>query len=411
MADTTSRTVDWDPLEPQAYADPHAVHTVLREQCPVPSSDRFDGFWTLTRYQDVVDACLAVDTFSSAKINSIPDLDCGVPRVPLVSDPPRHSGYRSVMQPYFTRGRIRDFAPAMAEVADELLAPLVARGSGDIVGELTVPMPVMVLCRFLNIDRAQWADIRRRSNDLIADAATGDAASAMANIGEIIQSCRDLMELRRRDPRPVDQDVMSGMLAAEIEGAPIPDDEIAGAFFVLLIAGHETTSNAMANSLLYLADHPEDQQRLRADPTLVPTAVDEFLRWDSPVQFQGRTMAKDAEVAGRTLAEGDQVALLWASANRDESVFPDADRCVIDRKPNRHLAFGMGIHRCIGAELARTELIVALTRALAATASFTRDGDAVRTGWPARGVRSLPITLTPAIPTPAEAGLPKETRR
>jgi cytochrome P450 len=162
---------------------------------------------------------------------------------------------------------------------------------------------------------------------------------------------------------------------------------------LLLNAGHETTTSGLGNSILCLAQHADAQQQLRANPGLLNSAIQEFLRYDSPVQALARHVATDTEVGGRQMAAGSPVALVWSSGNRDEEVFPNADQCILDRKPNRHIAFGYGIHRCIGADLATLELTVVLEELLSRTRLFELNAPVTRTSWPTRGVSSLPLAF------------------
>jgi cytochrome P450 len=185
---------------------------------------------------------------------------------------------------------------------------------------------------------------------------------------------------------------LTGLLNAEQAGV-MSADQVRGCCVLLLNAGHETTTSGLGNSILYLAQHADAQAQLRANPELLSSAIQEFLRYDSPVQALARHLATDTEVGGRQMTAGSPIALVWSSGNRDEDVFPNADQCILDRKPNRHIAFGHGIHRCIGADLATLELSVVLEELLSRTRQFELNGPIARTSWPTRGVSSLPLAF------------------
>jgi cytochrome P450 len=273
---------------------------------------------------------------------------------------------------------------------------MLAAGHGDIARDLTFPLPARVLLDFLNMPQEDWPRIkswiaarqfaRRHPDDALANQRSAAATEALLDYIDA------QIELRRaRSPDP-EHDLVSGLVEAERDGV-LTAEQVRGCCSLLLGAGHETTTSGLGNSILYLAKHLDAQEHLRAGRELLATAIQEFLRHDSPVQALARHVAVDTDVGGRHMKAGDPVAMVWSSGNRDEEVFANADQCVLDRKPNRHIAFGYGIHRCIGADLATLEMKVVLEELLARTRRFEVNGPIVRNSWPTRGVDSLPLAF------------------
>jgi cytochrome P450 len=387
---------DWDPIGLENTADPLAVHADLRATCPVPHSDRWGGFFTLTKHEDIEHAARDTETFISSVCHMLPYMDAGRPQLPLQADPPDHFAYRSIIQPYFARGRVRAMEPAVRRMVVDLVDDMVDEGHTDAGPRLTQPLPASVLCLFLGLPDEDWPKLGMWTLNFMRAASSGDKDAIKAAADAMLDYTRGLMEKRRDDPQDAADDVMTGLLQAELNGRPLTEDEILGYFLVLLKAGHETTTNGLGNSIRILAEDPELQDELRSHPEKLATAVEEFLRFRSPVQGLARTVKRDTVMRGTKLEVGDRVVLLFASGSRDEDQFENADQCVIDRQPNRHLAFGTGIHRCVGADLARLEIRVALEELLARTDSFRLSAPVVPSMWPTLGVRSVSLEITPA---------------
>lgn len=386
---------DWDPLEDAAVDDPVQTHRHLRSMCPVAYSEQFGGFWSLTTYADVERAAQDPRQFSSAQGTSIPKIPMTVPTLPLNADPPDHFSIRSVLQPYFARGRIRALEGRIRGLAAAAIDDFISGGAGDFVEDIATPFPGRVLCLFVGLPASDWNDIMSWSNTIVGRASIDPPQVALA-VESKLTYIRGIVADRRQRPRDPADDIVTGLLGASLDGRPVTDDEVVGVISLLLGAGHETVTSALGNSVRHLAEHPEEQQRLRANPELISVAVEEFLRYESPAQLLARTTTQDVEIGGQVIPGGEQVALLWTSANRDGSKFPEPDQCVLDRQPNRHLAFGAGIHRCLGAELARVELRIGLGEMLRRTRSFELAGAYSRTSWPVMGMRHLPIRTVPS---------------
>lgn len=389
---------DWDPLSETAVADPFAAHAHLRSRCPVAFSERWGGFWALTRYEDIVAAALDTDTFISGQKTTIPD-STGPgrpPRPPLECDRPQHTQYRRVLAPYFSKERIREWEPKIRTIAVQLLEPVLAEPECDLLAEVALPMPAVVLCAMLQLPSEDWRLLKSWSLEIIDAARSEDAARHRTANDAIYGYVRTVVEDRRGAPRDPEADLITGLLDLRVNGQPLDDDEITGVIRLLLQAGHNTTTNGIGSAFMHLAAHPDAQARLRDRPELIPEAVDEILRAFSPAQLMGRSLARPVEIHGRPLEPGDKVALLWAAANRDPAVFDDPDTVDLERGGNRHVAFGYGIHRCLGADLARTEMRIAIEELLARTTAFHLVGPAPQVGWPSVGPASVPVRLRPA---------------
>jgi len=392
MTDTTTIPSDWDPLDPIAVADPIAEHARLRLQCPVAHSDQWGGFWALSKYDDIVRATEDTDTFRSYKSNIPPSTGANdPPRAPLEIDPPDHDGYRKLLNPYFAPRIIRAFEPEIRRIAGELLDDVIAAGETDVVPALAFPMPVRVLCAFLGLPDEDAIQIKTWANDVIAAAIGGDKEGHARANASIYAYNEEQVALRRANPRDPDTDLMTGLLVGHIDGHPLGDAEVAGILRLLLAAGHGTTTNAIGSTVRYLAENPDDQRTLRDEPALVPNAIEEILRMWSPSRALGRLARRDSEYGGREIASGDRVALLWASANRDADAFENPDTVDIHRRPNPHIAFGHGIHTCLGSPLARAELRIVVEELFARTSSVAIAGDVSTANWPHIGPTRLPV--------------------
>lgn len=386
---------DFDHHDPAFIADPWPTYQHLRKTCPVSHGNRYGGFWLITKYDDVVAAAADWETFTSAVPGTllIPSgMQRTFPFLPLEYDPPEHTLYRQLVTPVFAPRRVNQFTEAIRSLADDLLAPLLDAGGGDLAVDLSAPLTTGALAMFIGLpdeDKALWVELVRRSFEgSVRDPA--DAARAGVEFRAYID---DLIAARRQLPC---DDLISLLLAAEVEGVQLADDQILGFTMLVLVAGHETTASALSYALWHLASHPEDLERLRADTSLLPSAVEEFIRMSSPVSIFARNASADTEFRGVRMAAGDIVGLSFSSANRDEEHFSDAETCQLDRRPNKHLAFGSGVHFCLGAQMARREITVALHALLDSSARLALD-ETTRVQWKGRGdalsLAHLPVRL------------------
>jgi cytochrome P450 len=379
----------FDQHDPRFVRDPESVLGPVREAQPLLHSDRYGGFWLLTRYEDVTAAALDHEAFTSAVPGTtlIPSTQPRTePLLPLELDPPEHTRYRALVNPLFAKPRIDALRPGLEALATSLLAPIARKGGGDVMAEFAHPMSLGSLARLMDLpeaDEGRWFDwVERMYSNAILD--TEDHAAAAHEAEAYID---ELIEARRREPR---DDFLGTLIRAEVGGHGLSDAEARQFGMVMLLAGYETTSGAMGMSLLQLAEHPELRARLFGDVDgLAHTAVNELLRLVSPVQVFGRNAAHDIELHGQTVPAGDVVLLGYGAANRDPRAFDDPNRCVLDRHPNRHLAFGHGRHLCLGAPLARLELTIMLDRFAELFPVFRVDPDRAPSWKPRGDVRAL----------------------
>ncbi len=387
-------TRDWDPLDPEAIRKPPAAYAELRQRCPVAHTDRWGGFWALMKYADIVRVAADNETFISSVQNLVPQSPrSGVPRRPLQVDPPEHAHFRRAMNPYFEAERVAVFEPAITEIAVRYLDVLIAKGSGDAMSEFAQLLPIRALCAFLHTgeDDAEW--IQARSSRYVEAIAADDRKKAERLSGELDEYARSLVALRKHSPLDPEADIITGLLSAQIEGQRLDDEVIAGFVRGLIVAGDRSTSNGIGSSILHLATHPALQEQLRKEPARIPDAIEEFLRLYAPSQATARTATRDVEIGGRTIRAGEVVAMAFLAGNRDPEAFPNPDECILERKPNRHLGFGHGVHKCAGQSLARLQLRVALEELLGKTSGFELRGPVTFNTWPEYGPKSLPLRL------------------
>lgn len=385
----------YDPFDPAVHEDPYPVYEELRERFPLYRAEG-SNTWVLSRYGDVEAALLDPETYSSARgifpTPSAVDMNELFLPMMIMMDPPRHTELRSLVSRAFTARRVAGMAETVQAAADELVEPFMDSAGCDFVQDFAGPLPAVVIADLLGVPRADrdqfrvWSSTLVQANPLLDMAGPGLAAAA-----SLYEYFADFLTDRREKPR---EDLISALVQAEVNGERLTDDELLGFCLLLLVAGHETTTNLLGNSAVVLAEHPEARRRMAEDPALITPAVEELLRYDSPVQGLSRTLTRDVSLHGQTMSEGETVLLLFGSANRDERAFPSADVFDIDRKPDHQVAFGRGIHFCLGAALARTEARAALGTLLRRWPHWDVDLAAatrLRSG-PVRGYASLPIT-------------------
>ncbi len=387
-------STDFDQNSPDFAADPWSKYAELRSGCPVAHTDAHGGFWVVSKYADVVKVAKDDVTFSSVPTTVIPD--SGVYNlIPLQSDPPDVQRYRMALMPYFSAQALQQYAPRVRQFSSDCIAAFIGRGHCELVTELANPVPSMTALEFIGFDPADWHDFAGPLHQLSfsADGSEG-RRQALADIGKMDERITLAIESRRDTPR---DDAISKLIAYDKGGVRFSDKELHGLVKMLLFGGLDTTMAAASNTLLYLSEHPELRQRLIDDPALIPKAVDEFLRFEAPVHAFARNVMVDTEIGGQSIRAGERVYMLWASANRDPDQFEDPDEVNFDRKQNRHLTFGIGAHRCLGAQLARMELQIMLEEILRRIPDFHIDLEQVRHPtsvtiiW---GRTALPATFT-----------------
>jgi len=393
----------FNPFDEQTRRNPFPLYAEARRQQPVyrhPEAPIVSVF----RYADIQAILRDPQTWS----NNFPpppwiDADKFPKPSMLGQDPPEHTRLRGLVNQAFTPRIIRRLEPRMHEIANTLLDQALEQREVDFVEALTYPLPVIVIAEMIGIpaeDRERfkvWSDaaVENLGNALFTPPPPERLERMQTLLGEMSFYFSALATERRREPQ---EDLLTGLVQAEIEGTKLTHDEMLRMLVLLLVAGNETTTTLIGNTVLELLDHPDQLERLRAEPDLVPSAIEEVLRFSSPVQLDPRRATRPVELHGQHI-EANQIVVSWlGSANRDESEFAAADRFDIGRADNRHLAFGFGVHYCLGANLARLEAQVALKTLLARTRRFERAGEAPLPLHPSivfRGVTSLPLRLVP----------------
>jgi pimeloyl-[acyl-carrier protein] synthase len=391
--------VTFNPMDPTFVADPYPTYRQLRTEDPVHHSPL--GFWVLTRYDDVV-AALRDPRLAKEAIAAFVAARFGAP-VPIMGlsmldrDPPDHTRLRSLVSKAFTPRVVEGLRPRVQQIVDGLIARAREKGSMDLIEEFAYPIPVNVICEMLGVpvedhERFKgWSlDIARGLDSILLPPDSDVPKRSVASRTALAAYFRELIAKRRASPRA---DLLSGLIAAEEAGDKLSENELLATCILLLIAGHETTVNLIGNGTLALLRHPDQLRRLRDNPALIGTAVEELLRFDGPVQRTARIPSEDVVIDGRTIAKGEMVMPFIGAADRDPVQFPDPDRLDIGRTDNRHIAFGWGIHFCLGAPLARVEGQIAintLVQRLPKLALAT-DTPRFRESLTLRGLASLPV--------------------
>jgi len=352
----TAQTFDW--VSQDFLADPYTRYKALRETDPVHFNDA-RGTWMLLRYNDMVDVLRDDERFSAERQGTQME---DVPRSMLNSDPPNHTRLRTLVNKAFTARTIRNLTARIQEIVDSLIDANADRGEMEAITDFAYPLPITVIAEMLGVP-AEDRDFFRDQSQKIA-VALGPiedmdvAMQALDGRNRLIEYFNELIPKRKEDP---DEDVITAMLHAEEAGDFLSHGELLAMLLLLLVAGHETTVNLIGNGTLALLRHPEQLERLRNEVGIERSAVEELLRYDSPVQFTGRLVKQDVEIDGRRIKAGQGITTIVASANRDPDVFDDPDTLDLTRTPCNHLSFSAGIHFCLGAQLARLEGQVALS--------------------------------------------------
>jgi cytochrome P450 len=385
----------FNPLLPEFHANPYPFYHRLRQEDPVHHSPL--GVWVLTRYDDV-ELVLRDPRFVRAGFEAFLYTDEGrLPTSMLFRDPPDHTRLRSLVSRAFTPRVIDGMRVHIQELVDNLLDRVEDAGAMDLIADLAYPLPVTVICEMLGVPVEDQARIRQWSTDVARslDAIGMPSDPTVAERGGIgRRALADyflaLLPERRRAPRA---DLLSALIAAEERGDRLTEGELLSTCVLLFVAGHETTVNLIGNGVLALLRHPAELSRLRANPDLIGSAVEELLRYDSPVQRTGRIASTDVEIDGRRIEKGSIVVGAVGAANRDPAHFADPDRLDLARADNRHLAFGFGIHFCLGAALARVEGQVAIATLLRRLPGLRLDIETPewRESSVLRGLKALPV--------------------
>ncbi len=364
-----------DIISPDHYVQhgyPHAEWTYLRRHAPVhwyEGNGKVDPFWAITRHADVIELSKQPEVFQNAPRlavfpNELPRPEEAPARHLLNMDPPIHGKYRNVASKQFTPRQVKALAPHVDELTREVLDAAAEREVGEFVADIAAPITIGVIADMLGVPASDRKLLFRWTNEVIAptdpEFQQGTAIETLNRARlELFSYFKNLSDERRRRP---EDDIVSVVARASVDERPLPDFELLSYYLLLVAAGNETTRNAMTGGMLAFLANPGEWEKLRGDASLLDPAVEEIVRWTSPVIQFARTATRDYRLRGRTIRAGESACLFYPSANRDEEVFPDGDLFRIDRRPNDHLGFGRGEHVCLGAHLARLELRTAFAR-------------------------------------------------
>lgn len=368
----------------------------LLGRCPVDKIDIHGSkveWWGIFGHAELL---TAVKDFRRLS-NVTPPAD-GPRVIPLQMDPPEHTGYRRVLNPWFTPEAVTGLEDAIRGYASGMIDALLAKGTVDFAVEFAFPFPTRVLCRLLGVPDSDWPIhhefVMRMDKETGHGLNDPDDPIPADIFGSIMPHLQKLIADHTEHPR---EDVVSGILSAQIGDRKLNDGEILNMIITLMLAGHITTTSALGNAVLRIAQDPELQQMLREHPDRIPDAIEEVLRIDTPQQAMPRKAIADTVLGGQSIKAGEFVMLNFASANVDPAAWDNADVFDLDREDRRHLSFGRGLHQCIGQNLARLELRIALTELLARTSNFALANVVRRRTWPVLAVESMPLLLTPAV--------------
>jgi cytochrome P450 len=398
--DTDGRCpVDFDHHSPAIAANPYPAYAKLRESCPVAWSEEHGGYWVLTDYASVYKASQDDATFLSGPCVALPELPYAIRNVPIDTDSPETEQLRAILLPSYTPGAVKKLEPEIAALADELIDEFIGRGTADLVTEFSMPLPARIVMRLIGIDDENWRWYVDRIHGII-HGMTNDPEGVMELGFELAGRIAEHMEERREVEDFSGQ--LGKLLTAEVNGEPLSDIDVISYVLLLLFGGLDTTTASVANALFALDRDRDLRATLIAHPEKLASAIEEFLRYESPVQALGRTLSQDIELGGQHLRAGDRALLVWASANRDVAEFDNPDEIDIDRKPNRHLAFGVGLHRCLGSNLGRTMFHIMLERLLARLPDYRVTEDPTPYRYPDAAIvfalSHLPVEFTAVTP-------------
>jgi cytochrome P450 len=394
-------TVEYNPFARDTQTNPFPVYRWLRDEAPVYHNAEV-GFYALSRFDDVLQAHLDPATFVSSHGVTIEGYDQGQDLL-ITSDEPRHNWHRKLVSRLFTPRAIADLEPKVRAIAAEVLDRARDRGEIDIVAEFSTHLPMMVIAEMLGLPPETRADLRRTS-DRILDRSEADELGNTTDDSQLamIEMMTLLTEIVDDTSKHLGDDIASILLSARVTDddgneVALTHAQVASRLLEMTIAGHETTAKLIANGVVALTWYPDQRAELAADPSLIPNAVEEMLRWDPPSHYQGRWVERDVTLHGVTIPADSRVILITGAANHDERAFPDPEYFDIHREIERHVGFGFGIHLCIGAALARLETRIAFEELLARYPNYEVRQPMVRAySSNVRGLSNLPLALEPA---------------
>jgi cytochrome P450 len=401
----TLRLSDIDLSTPEAFADgwPYREFEVLRREAPVYWNRQAGGggFWVVSKYRDVQAVSLDPKTFSSGRGGTLmrefkgEELEANRAFM-LNMDAPRHTRFRRLVNMGFSPKMVTRLEPHVRDMARKIVDAVAERGECDFVTDVAAELPLQVIAEMIGVPLEDRHLVFNWSNQMIGfDDPEYQPTSDVSKIAsmEMFMYANQLALARKDSPR---DDLVSVLMNAEVDGEKLTEVEFDSFFLLLAVAGNETTRNLISGGMLALFQNPDQRARLMADPKLMPTAVEEMLRWVSPVMYFRRTATRDAEIRGQAIREGDKVTIWYGSANRDEEIFARADKFDVGRTPNEHLAFGLGHHFCLGANLARLEIQIMFEEILRRLPDMqlAAQPERLRSNF-IHGIKRMPVRFTP----------------
>lgn len=382
----------------RAFADdPWTQLRELRETCPVAYSENYGGFWVLTSYADIKEVAGDDVRFSSANGLTVPDKkNVGQRSIPIEMDPPAFLAFRRVLHPMLSPAAVDRMTPVIERFVHGAIDDFIEKGRCDFVHDLAEPVPAMSTLYKLGLPVEKWKEIAEPMHQVVfLRQENPTRAGAVGKLGAVADLLYETIRSRRESPR---DDMISYLVACEVDGRPVTDDEVKEMAYLTIQGGFDTTGSAIANALIHLDEDRDARARLISDPSLMTAAIEEFLRFEAPQMALARTAMEDVVIGGQQIKAGDKLLLVWASGNRDAEAFDNPDQLQLDRFPNRHMTFGLGAHRCLGSNLARRQIEVTLNAVLRRMPDYRVDLDAAtrpETVGIVYGMFDLPATFTP----------------
>ncbi|MFF3573358.1 cytochrome P450 [Nocardia jiangxiensis] len=402
--------VSFDHHSTEYARDWRRINADLRERCPVAHTDAHGGYWVVSRYADVAEVVRDDETFSS--YHELPDgshngatIPVGPMRqVPIEMDPPEFFEYRKLLTGYFSPAEAKKWEPFVREATTYCIDSIIESGRSDVILDIASPVPAIFTMALLGLPLDGWRVFSDVTHSIIhSTPGTDENNAALANLLTILGQVNEVIAQRRAEPA---DDLLSHLVHARINGEPLSDERLIEIITLVIFGGVDTTGSLIGNALEWLYRNPEQRDLLRTDPESIPKAVEEFLRYFSPIAGLGRTATRSCTVGGEKIDAGERVFVSWSSANFDPEVFDDPDEMILDRFPNKHQSFGLGIHRCLGSHFARSEARIVLEEVLrrmpdyVVTAAEPYPSIAVVNGF-----IGLQVTFTPGSPVGSELKL------
>jgi len=388
---------DYDPTKDETFDSVFEDFARLRSKCPVAHSNEFDGFWALSKYEDVKSVLDQPIAFTTMYKNVVPVMSLTSRRPPLHLDPPEHTPYRRALDRVLSKTRVNSMQPFIRESAARLMSELVAKGEGDLVSEYSRRLPVEVFGEWFSLNVDQINVLQATSQAYVDAWEAADLKGVQAAGMNLTRMAEDLVAQRQKEPLDIEKDPVSSLLETRYEGKPFPSEKIVACVRQILVVGLVAPPIVIGSIAVHLSRDTTLQQKLRTEPDLIPAAVEEFLRLYTPYRGFARTSLETVTIGGKEITPDEPIALLYASANRDEDVFENPDEFQLHR-PNiaQHLAFGRGPHNCAGRLLAISELSIAVEELLKRTQGFEVCGTIKMSGMPEVGPISVPMIFVSA---------------